>query len=338
MTSASRALPDLWSLDFHERRWSFVARSDGPETLFVKVPKASSRTAFAAALGGSEEQRLARNEFETLRSLAAYDTDNAAVVRAVALLENAPAEVTRYVDGLTPLSAVLDHDTREWSPLIRRLGGWLRNVHANEPGKNIDGFNLSNVGVDGDRLVLFDPNELLDGHPTDDLARFCVSLLSRGYESGRLPSARGLEQSWALLAGYGLDAIDGDSLDRALARWISRLSDEIDIAARWSFPCCTTCCDLLPPSTGAGWTDCVFGWCSEFSAIPAPGQRWMDGTTMMLSRPAIRASTQRSLSGGFDLRCSLVLKCGRSLGRSILLSRRREFSTRQQEPENCSTS
>ena len=71
MSAGSLPRLDLKSLDFHERRWSFVARSDGPDPLFIKVPKASLHTALVGALDGIVERRLARNEFKALRTLAA---------------------------------------------------------------------------------------------------------------------------------------------------------------------------------------------------------------------------------------------------------------------------
>jgi hypothetical protein len=85
---------DLRSLHFHERRWSFVLNATEP--LFIKVPKASVRATLVDALKGSEERRLARNEFETRHALTAHDTEHAAVVRPVALLDDAPVVLTQF--------------------------------------------------------------------------------------------------------------------------------------------------------------------------------------------------------------------------------------------------
>jgi Methyltransferase domain len=235
---------DLNGLDFCERRWSFVAVSAATEPLFIKVPKESVRTSFYSALDGKAERRLARNEFEALRTLARFDTEDARVAPPVALLADAPVVVTRFLPGMTSLTTLLDGSVDTWAPPLRNLGAWLRRVHRSLPGRNVDGLNVSNVGVVGGQVVVFDPNELLPGPPANDLARFCASLLSRGYDRARLPSGSAIEHCMAFLEGYGVEAVDPVAFDACLERWIARLADEIVLAGRWR---ASFLASILPP-------------------------------------------------------------------------------------------
>lgn len=221
-------------LTYSERRWSFVARQRrGDGDVFVKIPKSAPAIALADALRGAEERRIARNEYETLRLLRPLATDRVSVVEPLALGSESATVVTRFVDGLVPLSVVLDRSAAEWAPMLADLGQWLRGFHEQHPDRLIDGFKLDNVLVDPHgRVVLVDPNELMRGPREHDLARFCISLLSRGYERARLPLNANRVHAGAFLAGYGLGAIRTDELAAALDTWARRQQIELRAAAR----------------------------------------------------------------------------------------------------------
>jgi hypothetical protein len=218
---------ELSALAWSERRWSFVA-SDRARGEFLKLPKGRPDVTFDEALGGSEERRLATNEYETLVALQPYTRERVAVTEPLALRDDAPVVVTRLVPALAPLAPRLGAGPTAWRAPLHALGGWLADVHEARPGEMVDGLKLDNLALDdAGRLWFFDPNEFLPGTAEDDLARLCVTLIARDYERGRLPQAASIEPAMAFLVGYGIARIDQARFADAYARWAQRLDAEM---------------------------------------------------------------------------------------------------------------
>lgn len=216
---------------FHERRWSYIGRVAADTRLVIKVPKAKERTSLADAVKGTEEHRIARNEYETLKELAQLNTADVRVPEPLCLLFGTVI-VTEEIPDVAPMMAAGVGDL-ELARRLAVLGRWLRCVHARFSRRFVDGFKLDNIEMQPNgRIVFFDPNELIEGPAITDVARFCVTLLSQGYEHGVLPRKRNVARCVAFVEGYGVEGVAPAEFKLAADAWSRRLGDELRTSAR----------------------------------------------------------------------------------------------------------
>jgi len=225
MDDATRAM-------LQERRWSFVSRTGSG--LFVKVPKAAPGRTLSEAIVGAAEIELARREHDALNALAAVPHPRVRCSRTISLSQHEAVLWLADEGDLTPLESRLRGEPAAWADDLRALGEWLRAVHLRYPGQVTTGFGLENVAIDHEgRILVFDPNEMRSGNPEEDLARFCVSLLRRGFNRLRLPNSASTVHCMAFLSGYGRDGVDPDRFMTFASQWHIRHMDEMRVAIRW---------------------------------------------------------------------------------------------------------